>query len=130
MLEQALSVHILINTIIAWIIVILVVEAVTELVVQADIFIEVRGWISRHSNFFGRLVSCGYCASVWVSAGLAWILPPIINMWFIDILLKTFAVHRISNILHEAFSRWLGRYPRTYVHTYINNGGDSNERRN
>jgi len=103
-----------------WLVLITIsVEAITEIIVSGDIFTELRGWFSRQKNwllnFISRLITCGYCCSVWVSALLAWYIPIYSEYWIMDLVIKTFVVHRLSNWFHEFMSRWFGRHPWTCV---------------
>lgn len=96
-----------------WIIAIVFVEAVTELLLNGEIFEKAREVAYNLSDFTAKLVACGYCASVWVSASIAWMLPIGSPYKILDIILATFVLHRLSNIFHEFVSRWLGRIPWT-----------------
>ena len=98
---------------ITWILLIIFVEAITEILVSSDIFLEIREFIYLNSNFLGKLVHCGYCTSVWVSAAVAWLAPSIGNYPFIEYIIAVFVIHRLSNIWHEFIARWLGRAPLT-----------------
>lgn len=107
-------------SLIALLFIVISVEAISEIITSADIFTEVRGWFSRQENFvlrfIFRIISCGYCCSVWVSGCLAWALPfTLTGYWFINIVIYTFAVHRMANWYHEYMSRWFGRHPWTCV---------------
>jgi len=109
--------------------IILAVEAITEIIVASDLLVEFRGWFSRQENpvlhFISRLVTCGYCCSVWVSVALAWSVPlSLTEYWFIDVVIKTFAIHRMANWFHEFMSRWLSRHPWTCV---LHKVGDNND---
>lgn len=109
----------MLSSLMIWIFVIIYVEAVTEVIVSGSIFVRFRNAISKKSEFLGDLISCGYCLSVWVSATIAWGLPGRIfqsmsqhqAFFYVDIFVKIFVLHRLSNILHEGISRWIGRYP-------------------
>jgi len=99
---------------------VLAVEAITEIIVASDLLVELRGWFSRQENvvlhFISRLITCGYCCSVWVAAMLAWCVPiSLTGYWWVDIIIKTFAVHRMANWFHELMSRWFSRHPWTCV---------------
>lgn len=96
-----------------WLITIIAVEAVVEIFVQSEIFIKVRIFFSKlNPSFLGKLFTCGYCMSVWVSATIAWTLPGTLTEYqILDIIIKTFVLHRLSNVLHEALSRWFKRLP-------------------
>lgn len=109
----------LVNLLILAILVICV-EAITEIVVASKITLGIRNWLLKNAKFLGSLINCGYCTSVWVSATLAWFVP--INMSamvvdagffnkIIDYVIFLFVIHRLSNIWHEFIVRWLGRYP-------------------
>ncbi len=78
---------------------IIAVEALTQLICKAEIFDTPREWLSRCS-FFERLLSCGYCVSVW-SALFVIVLLMFWNytQWFILLLV----LHRISNVLHDVY---------------------------
>ena len=94
-----------------WLAAIIYTEALTELIVTAEIFERPRSWLMRHSTFFQALLSCGYCVSVWVAASVAWIMPEIITNVFLDCFLKIIVLHRLSNLLHELMVRMLNRIP-------------------
>lgn len=100
-------------TIVLWIAAIIFVEAVTELILNGEIFEKFRELMFKLSNFTGSLVSCGYCLSVWVSASIAWALPLGFFHPVVDFVVATFVLHRLSNIFHELVARWLGRMPWT-----------------
>jgi hypothetical protein len=100
-----------------WLSVLIFIEAVVEIFVASEIFIGLRAWLSKISpKFFGKLFSCGYCLSVWISL-IAIMLPgrPLgiwIDHWsmvIIDAVIRIFVAHRLSNMLHELFQRWLDR---------------------
>ena len=96
------------------------VEAITEIIVNGDIFQDLRGWISRNSPFFGMLVSCGYCLSVWTAMLFAGSIPfKIIDVAVFDYVIKLFVLHRLSNVAHEAIIRFLHRMPKQVVVTKI-----------
>ena len=102
-------------------------EAITELLTTGDIFTELRGWLSRKWNFMSRLLACGYCFSVWPAMAIAWAVPLTITGYcLIDIAIKIFAVHRLSNWFHEFMSRWLSRHPKTSV---VHSIGDNNDKK-
>ncbi len=97
---------------IEWILAIICVEAVTEIIVESSIFIWFRNLLTKIWPFLGELISCGYCASVWVAATIGWCLPgEVSGIIIVDAIIKIFVLHRVSNILHEGFSRWFDRYP-------------------
>jgi hypothetical protein len=98
-----------------WVITIIVIEAIVEVVHDSDLFFPLLDFLHRRSNrvlnFFGRLLSCGYCFSVWVSFAASWTLGPITGVLWLDIILKTFLLHRLSNIFHELIARWFNHTP-------------------
>lgn len=103
-----------------WLLAIVYVEAITEIIIAAEIFVKIRNAVIKRSNFFGKLFSCGYCFSVWMSFSVCWIVPGnvISNLYpnniyayLCDCFIKSMAVHRLSNVLHELIKRWLDRYP-------------------
>lgn len=109
---------------IVFILMVIAVEAISEIITSSDIFVGLRGWFSRQENlilnFISRMITCGYCCSVWVSGTLAWSIPlSLTGYWFIDIVINTFAVHRLSNWYHEFMSRWQGRHPWTFVNMKV-----------
>lgn len=88
--------------------------------------------IRLFGKFCKALLSCGYCVSVWVAASVAWMLPgspashspielPAMAILIIDIILKTFVLHRLSNWQHEATVRWLKRIPFFGPPTVVDN---------
>ena len=79
-------------------------------------WVAVFGWWVRHK--IGELISCGYCTSVWVAA-IASYYTGYTSLWMFAI--KTFVIHRVSNLVHELFARWFSRSPFSVVVTHINN---------
>jgi len=93
---------------ITWVLAIVAVEAVTEILVAGAIFDVPRAHLLAKQNFFSELIACGHCTSVWVAASMAWALPGTFTSFIvIDILIKTFALHRLSNYLHEIRVNWI-----------------------
>ena len=83
-------------------------------------------------RFFRALLGCGYCVSVWVAASVAWLLPgspashapielPIEFLLIVDAVLKTFVLHRLSNLQHELVIRVLKRIPFFNPPTIVDN---------
>lgn len=122
--------------IMAWLAVIVAVEAVTEIVVASKIFFPLRDWFSRNPDpkgfwakarsWIGELLNCGHCASVWVALLAAHFAPTgactgcVKYAWPI-FFIKVFVIHRLSNLMHELFSRWFSRSPFSFVFTHIHN---------
>lgn len=101
---------------IKWILSIIAVEAVTEIIINGEIFLPIRNTLSKMSVFLRKLLSCGYCSSVWVAASIAWALPGTVTGYLvIDIIIRTFVLHRLSNLAHELFGRLFARLPFTFV---------------
>ena len=91
---------------------ILFVEAVTEILVESSIFQKPREFVYTRNGFLGELVTCGYCTSVWVSAAVAWLVVFPISPWFvINYIITVFVIDRLSNLLHELNNKWLNRRP-------------------
>ena len=114
-----------------WIMAIIFIESITEIVVSSDLFVSIRNWIAKISKFGGSLISCGYCMSVWMSISIAWALPGNVipgdhaGFLIFNIVIKIFILHRLSNIFHEAVSRWMNRYP--WVLSISNTTGVDND---
>jgi len=100
----------LVTILLIWIILIISVEAVTEIVTSSNIFLSLREWIYLKSDFLGKLIQCGYCTSVWISAMVAWAAPTPFHPIF-GYFIALFAIHRLSNLWHEFTVRWLNRAP-------------------
>jgi hypothetical protein len=106
----------MIINLIQWLLAIIAVEAVVEIIVDSELFLFWRVFLSKRRSVIGsyiaKLFTCGYCFSVWVAALVAWSLPGyIFNIIIADVILKTFVLHRLSNLMHELFHRWLNRHP-------------------
>lgn len=92
-------------------ILIIFIEALTEILTTSSIFEKPRLWLAKNA-FLGELIHCGYCTSVWVSLSVAWIIPFALTPYFwLNYMLTTFVLHRLSNILHELIQKLLGRRP-------------------
>ena len=110
-------------TLLIWLAAVVAVEAVTEIVVSSDmpLILWFRDKCARYNPMFlGKMFSCGYCMSVWIAAMVAWALPGhLTNYFVVDVIIKVFVLHRCSNVLHEAFSRWFKRLPFEFVLTKV-----------
>lgn len=127
----------------AWLAVIMAVEALTEIITASKIMFGVRDWFSRNPDpkgfwaklraWVGELLNCGYCTSVWVALAAAHFAPTgkcvgcTLYAWPI-FFIKVLVIHRASNLLHELFSRWFSRSPFEFVLTHIHNKGDADDR--
>lgn len=100
-------------TLIAFIMLILAVEAVTEIIVASEAFTPFREKSFAIHPKLGTLFSCGYCLSVWVATFfLSFMTIPGLTCYpIVSGLIVVFAVHRLSGIWHEFISRWLNRAP-------------------
>lgn len=93
-------------------ILVLLVEATTQLAVKASVFYKIRKFIESKSEFFGELVTCGYCFSVWAS--LFWNLVFLVTsnyIYLVESKLLSFLIfviltHRLSNYLHGVSDRF------------------------
>ena len=98
-----------------FVLILITVEAITEIIVSGDIFIGVRNKLALiNPRFLGKLLGCGYCLSVWVAIPFGLIYYLYQNTIYYKVMMAitfVFAIHRLSNMLHELFRRWLGRHP-------------------
>lgn len=89
------------------------IEAVTNLISKSEIFKPLRAFLFNHSNikiikFIHELVDCPYCTSVWVSLfcvlffylAQTYALMPMFIFFMLVI-----SMHRLSNILHHIIDR-------------------------
>lgn len=91
-------------------------EATTELVVHSQIFEPFRNFMYRLGEFQHKLVSCGYCFSIWASFLFAILLAPYSEptYWIpINIFIWMLVIHRASNFLNDFADRYL-REPDTF----------------
>lgn len=89
-------------------------EAIVEISVASFIFEKMRATVTSWSEFFGKFATCGYCQSVWVGVGFAYLFQikgawPFLG-WY-EPIVWGLVVHRGSNLWHEAAQRWLHRVP-------------------
>lgn len=82
-------------------------EAITEILTSSLIFAPLRdrlfGWDKAHPRWVGKLASCGYCVSVWMGLGAAFLFrsPGLLGFpWWLECLIFGFVIHRASNVLH------------------------------
>jgi hypothetical protein len=90
------------------------VEALAEIWTESVLFERLRVWVRSKSDFLGYFFDCGYCVSVWLGIGAAYLFQCMgqfeaLGWW--EPLLWGFVIHRGSNIWHEAISRFMGRIP-------------------
>lgn len=108
--------------------VVIAVEAITEIIVASYLFQNVResiallatpypppeqeSYLLKLFKLASYLINCGYCSSVWVAFGTAWVLPPLFEiasppMVAIEYLIRAMVVHRLSNWLHVGYSLFM-----------------------
>lgn len=103
----------LVIIILQWLLAIIAVESITEIVTTSSLFEPIRDKIhitlgGTKLNLVSELIQCGYCFSTWVAIAIAWALPGAITGYLIvDIIIKTFALQRLSNWIHELSKKWL-----------------------
>lgn len=104
-------------SIISILLLVIFVEAITEIITTSEFFLGFRNYFAKRNpdGFITKLISCGYCTSVWVSATVAWV--PVGVAHHIDVLLPLaadvvdyfiilFILHRLSNLFHDFVSRY------------------------
>jgi len=100
----------------------IVVEAITEILVDSKLLDKVRSeinnaafpeegppnddtWKQRGLAFLSSLFTCGYCMSVWVAAFVSLLVQvPITSSWIINYVLSAFLMHRLSNAYHVVYT--------------------------
>jgi hypothetical protein len=95
-------------------------EALTELVIKSEIFEPVRNLFFKLGSWLETLFKCGYCFSVWVALGAVLISQvhyPLTGQPWLDLGLTALIVHRLSNILHNVIDKWTDKY---YDVRYVN----------
>jgi hypothetical protein len=98
------------------ILLVILTEALTQLVVKASIFENLRNFLSLKSKFLTELLSCGYCFSFWASLffNLIFFLSdmPLLKFdfgilsWLLNLLFSVILVQRLSNYLHGVSDRF------------------------
>ena len=89
---------------------VIAVEAVAELLTESRLTDHLRRLPGALGYFFG----CGYCASVWLGVGAAYLLRlegVLEGLGAMEPAVWGLVVHRASNVFHEGVSRFLGRVP-------------------
>lgn len=88
-------------------------ETLTELIVKSQIFESPRNFLKRKSPWLKKMLSCGYCTSVWVALALSFLsgVPCVFTgkLW-LDWILFSLVVHRGSNYLHNFNDKHLDKY--------------------
>jgi len=112
-----------------WLLIIIAVERVTEIITTSEVFAPIRNCVkkcayrysdpSEISNYrkfliwVDKLISCGYCTSVWVA--LVFVL--VFMDKDITLIINVFAVHGLSNLYHSIFE--LVRRGRVNTHDLV-----------
>lgn len=98
-----------------WFLTIICIEAITEIITQSDLLFNFRNKICNSIGSDSKLctlVTCGYCLSVWVSIPFALFLPgQLVEFILIDFIIKTFSLHRLSNLFHAVLIRRIEGVP-------------------
>ncbi len=70
------------------------VSAITLTITRSSLFERPREWMLEKNEWFGKLVTCPYCTSHWVSFALVvWYQPRMLQSWLpVDLIISTFAV--------------------------------------
>jgi len=92
-------------------------EAVTEIITSSELFAWLRAPLGRQAlpaspqdlrwywTFLYKVLTCGYCFSVWAAFALAWTLPGSWAGWlpWDNLVVKWLLVHRLANWWHVSF---------------------------
>jgi hypothetical protein len=117
------------------------VEAITEIITSSTLTEPARMWyksklyrtdapprtgvLQYFFVFLDKLISCGYCTSVWISGLVSFLVfPQIIEDPVWNFALLTFSVHRMSNLLHVCYE--LIRKGRVKTHDFLMKFTDDN----
>lgn len=100
-------------------ILVLAVEAVTEIFTSSELTEPFRQAWKQHTYpldrppptgiwqyvkvWFDKLISCGYCTSVWTAAFFAIWAPTLFEHTFVNWLCFVFVLHRLANWVHVTF---------------------------
>lgn len=86
------------------------IEAVTNLISKSEIFKPLRAFLFKHSKnkiikFIHDLVDCPYCTSVWVSFFYITLITLCGLSTVIMFFMLVISMHRMSNVLHHIIDR-------------------------
>lgn len=87
-------------------------ELLTELVVKSEIFKSFREFVSGF-DWLNKLLSCGYCFSVWSAALVVLLVGPfyeLVSSLFLNYLLTLLIIHRVANVWHNIIDKWTDKY--------------------
>lgn len=115
----------MLDNLVHWLFLVVCTEAVTELLVDSDIFSPVREFINKRGfanpaapivaksqfwSFLARMLKCGYCTSFWAALPFSIFTPWLLLtnrdyylMWFVNYAISVFILHRGSNWLHVVY---------------------------
>jgi len=113
-----------------WLLAILYVEAVCEIITTSELFFGFRDWVgNKYPGLPATLVTCGYCLSVWVALTVGFFLPGTISgEWLLDGAVKTFALHRMSNVVHVFIAKIIDREPFQFVIIHADTSNETDRR--
>ena len=95
------------DSVLIWILTIIAIEAGTELVVDRSPMLEgVLNWLSKNKTI-ANTIHCGWCFSLIVSFPFAFFVPGQFMNPVVGFAIKLLVLHRLSNLFHELFVRWL-----------------------
>ncbi len=77
------------------------VSAISVTLTKSQLFASMRTWVRSQSRWLGKLASCHYCMSHWVSFVMVAIYQPVVvaKWWPIDLLVSAFILVAISAII-------------------------------
>jgi len=96
--------------------VVVVVEALTEIITKSEITEPIRKYVfklghkNKFFNWLHRLLDCGYCTSVWIGMFTSLLLFSHVNVFntYLDWIFIGLVLHRLSNVLHFLVDRIRG----------------------
>lgn len=95
-----------------YVLLVITVEAITELLVKSEFFESLRKWLFENNNkkifkFIHDLLDCGYCTSVWVAI---FVVIMYFSLWCIfKYICFILCIHRLSNFFHFIMDRMWDR---------------------
>ena len=75
-----------------------VTAAISTTITETRLFLPLRKWIRLKSDFFGDLISCGYCLGFWIAFGLVAVYQPRLFYvwWLLDYFVTALAIAWLS----------------------------------
>jgi hypothetical protein len=90
---------------------VLAVENLSHILTTVDLLEPIRCWLQARLGKLGKLATCGYCQSFWLSIAAAYFLIndplPFAVKWIVVAL----AAHRAANFISEFMERYMNRAP-------------------